>query len=78
MAVDEVAVELPGLAVIVYRVIDAPPLNAGAVQVMVACALPPSAVTLVGAPGTVAGVTALDDADAVLVPAELVAVTVNV
>jgi hypothetical protein len=40
--------------------------------------LPTDAATLVGASGTVAGVTEFDAADAVLVPTELVAVTVNV
>ena len=37
-----------------------------------------TAVTPVGAPGVLAGVTALDGAEAGLVPAPLVAVTVNV
>ena len=56
-----------------------PPLSAGAVQVTEACALPAVAVPIVGAPGTVAGVTELlaDDA-ALVVPAPLVAVTVKV
>ena len=36
------------------------------------------AVTLVGAPGTVAGVAGAEAAEALPVPAELVAVTVNV
>ena len=36
------------------------------------------AVPIVGAPGTVAGVTEFDAADATDVPAEFVAVTVNV
>jgi hypothetical protein len=40
--------------------------------------LPGVAVPIVGAPGTVAGVTEFDAADAVLVPAEFVAVTVKV
>src|SRR5215831_16053642 len=55
-----------------------PPLVAGAVQLTVAWAFPAVAVTAVGAPGTVAGVTALDAAEAGPVPAALVAVTVNV
>ena len=50
----------------------------GAVNVTLACALPPVAVPIVGAPGTVAGVTLFDAADAVPVPALLVAVTVKV
>ncbi|MBK7743707.1 MAG: hypothetical protein IPI40_08510 [Betaproteobacteria bacterium] len=40
--------------------------------------MPRVAVTAVGAPGTVAGVTAADAADAGPVPTALVAVTVNV
>ncbi len=43
-----------------------------------ACPLPGVAVTPVGAPGTVAGMTALEAADAGLVPIALLAVTVNV
>ena len=45
---------------------------------MVACPLPAVALTLVGASGTVAGVTELLVPDGVLVPTELVAVTVKV
>jgi hypothetical protein len=59
-------------------VIFAPPLLAGALNVIVACPLPPVALTLVGAPGTVAGTTELLVAEAVLVPTALLAVTVNV
>ena len=55
-----------------------PPLLPGAVKVTLACALPPVAVPLVGAPGTVAGVTLFEAADAAPVPALLVAVTVKV
>ena len=55
-----------------------PPFEAGAVHDTEAEALPAVAVTLVGAPGTVAGVTLLEADDAVLVPMTLVAVTVNV
>ena len=40
--------------------------------------MPTDAATLVGASGTVAGVTEFDAADAVLVPTEFVAVTVKV
>ena len=57
--------------------IVAPPLL-GAVQLTVADFTPAVAVTDVGAPGTVAGVTALDAADAGLVPRAFVAVTVKV
>jgi hypothetical protein len=59
-------------------VIDDPPVNDGAVQVTVACVLLAVAVTLVGAPGMVAGVTALDALDDVPVPTVLLATTVNV
>ena len=77
--VDEVEqVAPPGLDVTVYDVIAAPPLLAGAVHVTVALALPADAVTPVGAPGTVLGVTALDAADAGPAPEPFVAVTVNV
>ena len=71
----------PGLAVTRYCVIAAPPLLAGAVNVTLACALPALAVPIVGAPGAetgAVGVTLFDTADGALVPALLVAVTVNV
>ena len=55
-----------------------PPLLPDATNVTVACAMPAVALTLVGAPGTVIGVTAFDAADAGPVPTALVAVTVKV
>ena len=55
-----------------------PPLVAGADQETVAWALPPVAVTLVGAPGTVDGVTELEAELADPVPTALVATTVKV
>ena len=55
-----------------------PPLLLGAVKLTVACALPRVAVTPVGAPGTVAGVTALDGDEAAPAPTALLAVTVKV
>ena len=55
-----------------------PPLLTGAVKLTVACALPRTALTPVGVPGTVAGVTELLVADGLLVPTAFVAVTVNV
>ena len=60
--------------------IVAPPFDAGAVQATVTdVALATVAVPIVGAPDTVAtGVTEFDAADATDVPAEFVAVTVNV
>ena len=72
-------------AVAVYVVIVAPPLDPagvvckGPVHVTVTdVALATVAVPIVGASGTVAGVTALDAVDALDVPAEFVAVVVNV
>jgi hypothetical protein len=59
-------------------VIADPPFDTGAVKVTEAEALPRVAVPMVGVPGTVAGVTEFDAAEAVLVPIALVAVTVNV
>jgi hypothetical protein len=67
-----------GEEVAVYDVIAEPPVLAGAVKATVACALPAVAVPIVGAPGSVAGVTLFDGADAALVPRALVAATVNV
>jgi len=62
----------------VYEVIALPPLLAGAENVIVACPFPLTADTLVGIPGVVAGTTELLVADALPVPAALVAVTVKV
>ena len=73
-----VAVMPPGLDVTVKSVIAAPPLEAGTLQLTVACAFPRVAVISVGVAGTVAGVTAFDSTDDVLAPTEFVAVTVNV
>jgi hypothetical protein len=55
-----------------------PPSDAGAVQYNSTLVSPIVAARFVGAPGTVAGVTALDADDAEPVPTALVAVTVNV
>ena len=55
-----------------------PPFDAGAVKLTLACAFPAVAETLVGTPGTVAGVTADDAVEAEPVPTLLVAVTVKV
>jgi hypothetical protein len=67
-------------AVAVYEVIVAPPLDPGVVQATLTdVALAIVAVPIVGAPGTeAAGVTEFDAADATDVPAEFVAVIVNV
>jgi hypothetical protein len=48
------------------------------VKLMDACALPALAETAAGAPGTVAGVTAVDELLAVPLPTALVATTLNV
>jgi hypothetical protein len=56
----------------------APPLDEGAEKATSAWPFPAVAGPIVGAPGTVAGVTALDAAEALPVPAEFVAVTVKV
>jgi hypothetical protein len=53
-------------------------VNDGALHVTVDCALPAVAETLVGAPGMVAGVTALDALDDAPVPTVLIVVTMNV
>ena len=55
-----------------------PPLLLGALNVIVASPLPRTALTLVGAPGTVAGVTLFEADEADPVPTAFVAVTVNV
>lgn len=55
-----------------------PPLDAGADHVTATDPLPAVAMTPVGAPGTVRGVTAPEAADAGPVPALLAAVTVKV
>ena len=67
-----------GEEVMVYAVIALPPSASGAVQLTVAEALPAVAVTPVGAPGTVNGVTLFDGNEAGLLPTALVATTVNV
>ena len=55
-----------------------PPLLTGAVHVKETCVLPAVPATLVGAPGTVRGVTADDAVETVPVPAALDALTRNV
>ena len=73
-----VPVKLPGLDVTVYPVIALPPVFTGAINATLACAFPAVATTLVGASGTVAGVTATDAVDATDEPAALVATTAKV
>ena len=72
-----VAVSPPTFEVTVYDVVVEPSLKPG-VNVIVAEPLPRTAVTLVGASGTLAGVTEFEALDTVLVPIAFVAVTVNV
>ena len=55
-----------------------PPLLTGAVKLTLACPLPAVAVTAVGAPGTVFGVTLFDGNDGALDPIAFVATTVKV
>jgi hypothetical protein len=55
-----------------------PPFEAGGVKLTDAPALPPWAVTPVGVPGFVAGVTLLEGLEGGPIPVALVAVTVNV
>ena len=73
-----VAVKLPGLDVTVYIVIALPPSLAGATNATLAEVFPAVATTPVGAPGTVAGVTADEAADATELPTAVVAITVKV
>ena len=73
----------PSDEVAVYKVMDDPPLLAGADHETVTVVVAPTnpAETAVGAPGTVGGggsVTGLDAADAALSPAAFVATTVKV
>ena len=55
-----------------------PPLVTGAKKLTLAVVLPGVAVTAVGAPGTVAGVTLFEAVEAAPEPAAFVATTVNV
>jgi hypothetical protein len=55
-----------------------PPVDNGALHVTEACVLLDVAKTLVGVPGTVAGVTELDVLDDAPVPIVLIVVTMNV
>ena len=71
-------VKLPGFEVTVYPVIAEPPLLTDAVNITVAWAFPAEAVPIVGAPGTVVGVTEFEGELAALFPIAFVAVTVKV
>ena len=65
-------------AVTVYEVIAEPPLSAGAVNETTEDWLAVFAVTFVGAPGILAGITADEAAELVEVPVVFVAVDLNV
>jgi len=70
-----------GLDVTEYKVIGLPPLETGGEKLTVTCASPAVALTPIGGPGTVIGVTGVtlfDGADDGPVPAAFVAVTVKV
>lgn len=67
-----------GVDVMVKPVMTEPPLTAGAVHATTAVVSPGVALTLVGASGTVIGVTGFDAADGVPPPTPLIAATVNV
>ena len=60
-----------------YPVMALPPVTVGAVKLTEAVALPATALTATGGPGTVLGVTVLEGAEGAPVPALLVAVTVK-
>jgi hypothetical protein len=70
--------KLPGEEVTVYPVMALPPVEAGALNATLAWAFPAVATGLVGAPGTVPGVTDPDVDEATELPAALVATTVKV
>ena len=72
-----VEVNPPGLEVTVYEEIILPPLLTGAEKLTIACALPGIAETPVGAPGRLVGVTVLETPESTLLPAALVAKTVQ-
>ena len=76
-----VVVAPPGLAVTLYELTAAPPVENGAVHTTEACPFPGDAETFVGAPGALFGATGViaDDAfDGYDVPIAFVAVTLNV
>ena len=73
-----VAVMPLGVEIAVYSRIGLPPLESGAVNATVACPDPLVAIPIAGAPGTVAGVTALDAVAAGPEPSAFIAFTVNV
>ncbi len=73
-----VAVKFPGEDLTVYPVMVLPPVEVGGLNATLAWALPAVATGLVGASGTVIGVTAVDATEATEFPTALVATTVKV
>ena len=73
-----VHVKPPGFEVTVYPVIAEPPVVVGANQETVTCPFPRTPVTVLGTPGTVAGVTATEAVEASELPTAFVATTVKV
>jgi hypothetical protein len=71
-------VKLPGEEVTVKPVIALPPFDVGATKATLADELPAVATAPVGAPGTVAGVTAVEADEAAELPIAFVATTVKV
>jgi hypothetical protein len=69
---------LPGLEVTVYPVITLPPVVPGAENETLADDTPAVAITPVGEPGTVAGVTDAEATEATELPTAFVATTVKV
>ena len=55
-----------------------PPFEAGALKYIVACVFPAVTEIIVGAPGTVEGVSAVDAVEVALVPAALIALVLKV
>ena len=72
------AVMPPGLEVAVYDVIAVPPFTTGGVKATVICPTPAVTAPIVGAFGTVAGITLGELPDAGPVPIAFVAFTVKV
>ena len=73
-----VVLKPPGEDVTVYLVIALPPSEAGGLNATLACALPAVATGLVGALGTIPGITDPDADEATEFPTALVATTVKV
>ncbi len=76
--VPPVALKPPVFEVTVYEVIAEPPLFTGGVKLTIAEPLLRTALTSVGASGTVAGVAELLALEAMLLPTPFVATTVKV